>query len=135
MKALTVCQPYAELIASGVKIIENRTWPTPYRGPLAIHAGKSRAWLSDNDAEDYGIVADLIPFGAVVAIADLVDCRRFDDLSRELQRHEHADGPWCWVLANVRRVEPVPFRGAQGLFDIPDTVLAAASSVDQKEPR
>jgi hypothetical protein len=44
-KALTICQPYAELIARGEKVIENRTWPTSYRGPLLIHAGKSREWL------------------------------------------------------------------------------------------
>ena len=47
MKALTICQPYAEMIANHEKPIENRTWPTSYRGPLAIHAGKSRAWLPD----------------------------------------------------------------------------------------
>lgn len=35
MKALTIHQPYAELIRRGEKVIENRTWPTSYRGPLA----------------------------------------------------------------------------------------------------
>lgn len=46
MKALTVCQPYASLIARGKKRVENRTWSTSYRGHLYIHAGKSRKWLS-----------------------------------------------------------------------------------------
>ena len=45
MKALTIHQPYAELIRRGEKVIENRTWPTSYRGPLAIHAGGSVKFL------------------------------------------------------------------------------------------
>ena len=45
MKALTIRQPYASLIATGAKTIETRSWSTQYRGPIAIHAGKSpRTW-------------------------------------------------------------------------------------------
>lgn len=40
MKALTIRQPWASLIAAGVKTIETRSWSTRYRGPLAIHAGR-----------------------------------------------------------------------------------------------
>lgn len=121
MKAVTICQPYAELIARGDKPIENRSWPTSYRGPLAIHAGKSRAWLGDDDERKYG------PFiyGAVVAVADLVACLNIRDAwqwpadHKWLAAHEHANGPWCWVLDNIRRLPtPIPARGAQGLFDI-----------------
>lgn len=113
MKALTVCQPYAELIARGLKPIENRTWYTPYRGPLAIHAGKSREWMDDGDLEAYPDMA----FGAVVAIVELVKCVRLDDLPVSLRHHQHANGPWCWVLEHVRRVvPPVEARGAQGLW-------------------
>lgn len=46
MKALTISQPFASLIASGEKWIENRIWYTSYRGPLAIHAGKGLQYLS-----------------------------------------------------------------------------------------
>lgn len=114
MKALTICQPYAHLIAIGDKLVENRTWPTPYRGPLAIHAGKSRAWLEGGEEYEF---PDMV-FGAVVAIAELVDCVRLEDLPPHLRDHPHANGPWCWVLGDVRRVVPVPYRGQQGLFDI-----------------
>lgn len=120
MKALTVCQPYAELIARGEKWIENRTWPTSYRGLLAIHAGKSREWLGvdDEDAAEYGVDVKAIAFGAIVAVARLVDCRRFEDLTDEMRMHTHANGPWCWVLRDVYRVEPMPIRGAQGLWPV-----------------
>lgn len=39
MKALTLHQPWATLVALGIKTVETRSWYTPYRGPLAIHAG------------------------------------------------------------------------------------------------
>lgn len=41
MKVLTLHQPWASLIALGVKTIETRSWSTAYRGPLAIHAGST----------------------------------------------------------------------------------------------
>jgi hypothetical protein len=40
MKALTLTQPWATLVAIGAKKIETRSWKTSYRGPLAIHAAK-----------------------------------------------------------------------------------------------
>lgn len=113
MKALTICQPYAELIARGEKVIENRTWATSYRGPLAIHAGKSRDWLDDGDEALY----PGMPFGAVVAVAELYDCVRVERLPCELQDNEHANGPWCWLLRNIQRVTPIAQSGAQGLWD------------------
>lgn len=119
MKALTICQPYAELIARGDKLIENRTWPTGYRGPLAIHAGKSREWLGDDDEEAalYGVDVRSIPFGAVVALGRLSGCYRLDELPDYLKDHEHANGPFCFHITDVVRLStPAPARGAQGLW-------------------
>jgi len=123
MKALTVCQPYAELIACGEKWVENRRWPTSYRGPLAIHAGKSRTWLGPTDESLYHNMA----FGAIVAVCRLDACVRFNSITGshdpkmiELAAHEHTEGPWCWVLRDVRRITPVPCRGAQGLWNVPN---------------
>lgn len=41
MKALSLWQPWASLVAIGAKTIETRSWSTSYRGPLAIHAAKT----------------------------------------------------------------------------------------------
>lgn len=148
MKALTICQPYAHLIClpdddDRAKRVENRTWPTSYRGPLLIHAGKSREWLELNDSGDRDELYDLaladMQFGFIIGIADLRDCvekfvlegnapRRFQESSRRrwpwLEMHEHAEGPWCWVLQEVRRFEtPIPYKGAQGLFNVPRKVV------------
>ena len=118
MKALTICQPYAELIARGDKPIENRTWPTSYRGQMFIHAGKSREWLEPEDEERYPRMA----FGALIATARLVDCRRVAELPESLSDNPHANGPWCWILENVNRIHPIPYRGAQGLWDVPNSI-------------
>lgn len=126
MKALTICQPYAHLIClpesdPAHKRVENREWSTNYRGQLYIHAGKSRSWLQEGDEEDYpGMV-----FGAFVAIATLADCVHIDKVGKGmaaqrwpwLESHPHTRGTWCWVLRNVQRVKPLPWRGAQGLWD------------------
>ncbi|MGE3276746.1 MAG: ASCH domain-containing protein [Vicinamibacterales bacterium] len=121
--ALTVCQPYAHLIASGDKPVENRGWPTRYRGPLLIHAGKSRAWLDEGDE----LVCPEMAFGAFVAVVDLVACLPKAEPSQwgawsHLLSHPHTHGAWCYVLENVRRIRPVPARGAQGLWR-PDAEL------------
>ena len=122
MKALTVCQPYAELIARGLKPIENRTWPTSFRGLLFIHAGKSREWMDEDDLDAYPGMA----FGALVATVRLHDCVRVDKLPMELQHNEHANGPWCWILRDVCRIAPIPWRGAQGLWEFPNSVALTA---------
>lgn len=87
MKALTIRQPWASLIAAGVKTIETRSWSTKYRGPLAIHAGLSfhpfddayARLVSAGVAPMDGLVAcssrrtDIVPRGAVVATCTLTD--------------------------------------------------------------
>lgn len=128
MKALTICQPWAHLIVTGEKRVENREWSTKYRGPLLIHAGKSRAWLDDGPEVDEAEMA----FGAVVGIANLAACLHIDTIKSGgysrvnwpwLATHEHARGTWCWILTEVMRYEkPVPYRGKQGLFFIPDNL-------------
>jgi len=129
MKALTISQPYASLIASGEKWIENRTWSTRYRGPLAIHAGRGTQYLSRDELADY-------PTGAIVAVGRLAACvryRRGDDVlardaplcgSRrtwgELVAHPYTEGPWCWVIEDVVRLaRPIPCRGQVGLWTPP----------------
>lgn len=141
MKALTICQPHAHFIAHGPKRVENRTWRTDYRGPLLIHAGKSRKYLRGCGTAHifrcYGLAppsADTaMPFGAIIAVCDLIDCVRLQDV-----HHDHPgvcptdfiEGPWCWIIDHVRRLpEPIPFTGRQMLFDVPDEVVGGQPPV------
>lgn len=129
MKALTVSQPYASLISDGSKFVENRTWQINYRGPIAIHAGLGSKYLTKTELARY-------PTGVVLAIADIAACVHLDEInirahsSSESRRipgtdktwfsahmHAHTEGPWCWILENVRQIEPVRATGKQGLWE------------------
>ena len=141
MKAITLTQPWASLVAVGAKTIETRSWSTNYRGPLAIHAAKG--WKrADRDLllpTGYGGTTNpfyraLSPFvpsvdadrGHVIAIVTLIACRHigWDGLNpMTLTEEERAfgnyqSGRYAWVLDNVRILAaPVPARGALGLWE------------------
>lgn len=131
MKALTISQPFASLIASGEKWIENRTWFTNHRGPIAIHAGKGTQYLTKGQLAH-------VPHGCILATAELVSCvpmKSVREYSKhheqkrqlvpytsrswyEVSEHFHAEGPFCWILENVVALpEPVQINGAQGLWE------------------
>lgn len=121
MPCLTVHQPWAHLIAVGRKRVENRSWSTRHRGPLAIHAGSSRAtWLQHG----HGLSSHELAWGAVIAVARLAalvhvealrDTRSLGEYEW-LRNHEYCAGPWLWVLEDVVRIPPEPATGAQGLW-------------------
>lgn len=112
MKAITICQPYPRLILIGEKPVENRTWYTPYRGDLLIHAGKSREWLGEHDERAAIEAGDPLVFGAIVGRCRLVACLRVEDIMAgkhdqrfpQLRGRAHCHGPWCWVLDEHVRV-------------------------------
>lgn len=132
--ALTVSEPFASLIASGEKRIENRSWPTKYRGPLAIHAGSGTQYLTKKELAGY-------PAGHVIAVANLVACLEFAEIESfnkdyvthklkpqgvqstwaDIAAHKHAEGPWCWILEDVRKLKiPKKIPGAQGIWSFFD---------------
>ena len=128
MKALTIQQPDASLIADGEKWVENRTWACPLwlSGPLAIHAGRGSRYLAAKELAKY-------PTGAVVAVARRVECVRLwrvaedrrstalEELGIDVEEflaHKHTEGPWCWVLRDVVKLAcPIPAKGRQGLWE------------------
>ena len=86
MKALTIWQPWASLITSGIKKYETRSWPTKYRGPIAIHAAKQtdpdvfQGLLCKQKTIEQlikcGITpenVDDLPHGAIIGTAELVN--------------------------------------------------------------
>ncbi len=146
MKCLSVWQPYASLMVVGLKTIETRDWATQYRGPLGIHAAK-RPMTGQEKSLLYGwacrglipstwLDSEPLPCGAILAVVDLCDCIRTEDVRAEDVRRErdfgnYAPHRWAWITRNLRRLPaPFPYRGAQGLFDAqfpqPDTANAIA---------
>lgn len=133
-RALTIKQPWASLIASGVKPVENRTWPIPgtwaHRGPLLIHAGRGfdrMALLLPEAREELEAQSWPeweLPSAAVLAVAEEVVCHRAGPGCCDSPFAE-PEG-WHWVLSGVTALEePVSAKGRLGLWR-PDADLLAA---------
>lgn len=123
MKALSVRQPWAWAIVRGIKRVENRSRRTTHRGPLLIHASRSRASIEDAASVIPDVAdADSLPFGAIVGVVRLVDVVPV----AEIADHPFAIGPWCWMLDDAETFDPIPWPGRLQVFDVPDAVIRRA---------
>lgn len=122
MKALSVQQPWAELIARGVKTLEVRSWRTWYRGPLLIVSSLKVSRLPE--AKRYPDILAEAPRGVTVCTVDLVDIREGKPTDARRACVQPV-GRQVWLLANPTRVPARPAKGKLKLFDLPD---AEASS-------
>lgn len=131
VKALSLWQPWASLIAVGAKKIETRHWSTSHRGPLAIHAAKTRAGFESavSIRSEYlqlcGYCYDAeMPTGVLLCVVDLVDCVSTENLVGKISEQERAFGNYQvgrfgWIMENVRVLPtPVAYRGRQGIFSV-----------------
>ena len=105
MKALSIQQPWASMIASGIKTIETRVWSTEYRGPLLICATKKPE-------------VDGLPVGVALCIVELVDCRTMTEEDQVKACCEIYPRAHSFVLKRLRSVEPFPVKGQLGFFDV-----------------
>jgi hypothetical protein len=147
VRAITVRQPLAWAIIHGGKDVENRTrnLAGSYRGQVAIHAAKAiadRSGWTDPNILAVMLVHDDLPdwsttLGHIIGVADLVDVHLADslgcpDLPPSLTEAHSLCSPWAmrdhWhlVLANPRPLAaPIPWRGALGLWTLPDDFATA----------
>lgn len=127
MKALSLQAPWAWLVIHGGKDVENRTWLTHYRGPIAIHASKK------GSKQDYAYVQAFIrhkclpvilpPYaelnrGGIIGTVELVGCERYHESPWFL-------GPVAFILARPKPLDFIPYKGQLGLFDVPQSVIYA----------
>ena len=144
MKAITVLQPWAWLLATGKKRCETRSWKTNYRGEILLHAGKGdplgmtkgdRGIYANIIGEPYLLNAvnvlryreNKVPFGAIIGKANLVNCMQIDELTAALIKEQHPDeyefgdftpGRYAWMMENaVLFDKPIPASGKQGLWN------------------
>jgi hypothetical protein len=115
--AISVRQPWAWLIVQGWKDVENRTWRTSYRGPIAIHASKTAdpgevaEFLRQLRETDPGATADCLQYGGLVGVAAITSCvTRCDS--------EWFTGPIGWLIRDARPIPFVPLVGRPGIFEI-----------------
>lgn len=150
MKALSVKQPFAGLIAAGIKTLETRTWYTSYRGPLLICASlRAHSLFQSYDYRTgilkldnysaphrYKIPLPLFePSGVALCVVDLIDIVRFDR-NEEMEKAaccDYYEGAWAWQLANPRLVKQVPVKGKIWLFGVEDSIVEFADETIQEQ--
>jgi hypothetical protein len=123
MKALTLYQPWASLIRDGRKPIETRSWPTDYRGILAIHAGKT---VVQDACIHFGYDPVTIERGVVLCTANLVDCIQFTQTFVPPDEcGDYAPGRFGFILtAVVPLLQPIPAKGGRMLWNWTPTTQA-----------
>jgi len=137
VKALTLTQPWATLVAIGAKKIETRSWNTTYRGQLAIHAAKGfpqeaqhlcfqepfRSYLGAYvKLNETYFGSHSFPIGCIIATCNLVEVRKVIGTvvasEHELAFGNYAIGRYMWILENIVALpEPVPAKGALSLWE------------------
>lgn len=139
VRALSLWEPWASLMATRAKSIETRHWHTAYRGPLLICASKHRVlrdlW-DDLDRssfqrgleillkENRRVLPEDLSFGYAVALVDLIDCvptgvlRAGDQIGTDAPFGNFEHGRFGWITRALRRLRPFPVTGRQGLFSV-----------------
>ena len=145
LRALALWQPYASLVADGLKPIETRLWSTGVRGRFVVCATKQLAPRGDY-ARVLGLLeargidpapyrAEVVSRGCALGVASLLDCRPMTP--------EDEPGAWvstlaedgrrrfAWVLAPkpYRLDAPRAVRGFQGWFRVPVAALDGSLSI------
>ncbi len=146
MKTLSFQQPWASLIAAGIKDVENRSWNTDFRGKFLIHASSKRVtksleyelpveWGSEIlNHEDFGNIPDIreLPTSAIIGYVEL------DDIVDNDKSVWAAPGQLHWKLKNAYLFDK-PITGVNGklhFFDYPgidENNLPAAHKVELRK--
>jgi len=117
MKALSLKQPFAELILQGKKIIELRNWNTKFRGEFLIHASKKP---DEKAMEKFGF--ENLPCGFIVGKAILIDVKKYKNEEEHkkdngLHLANEGWGMFGFILKDVERVKSIPAKGKLGFWE------------------
>jgi len=121
VKALSVRQPWAWLICTGYKDIENREWSSGFKGRVYIHAGKMVDWhsqiamLRGEIRIPYRALKEMskqfLALGAIIGEVDIADCVTEST-------SPWFTGPFGFVLRNPQLYEKsIPCKGRLGFFE------------------
>lgn len=120
MKALSLKQPWAELVVSGRKTIEMRKWNTKFRGEFLVHASKN---TNKEREKEFGF--ENLPTGCIIGKATIVDVKKYksqEEFEQDADKH-FAKGWWHpkahgFILTNTQRLEPKPLKGKLNFFEV-----------------
>jgi len=132
MKCLSLWNPWAYWYVSGQKKNETRSWRTNYTGPLLIHAARAFPPEARRFAETERAMQRLpgrLAFGAIIGAVTLMGCRMTEDIAQQITALErlygdYSAGRWAWIACDpIMFKEPIPFKGRQGIFEVPDELI------------
>ena len=108
MKTITLKQPWATLVAEGIKKYEFRSWKTNYRGKILIHAG---AGIEKNEMKTFEDLDLEYPSRRIIAEAELVDCIELDDeindkiiAEKNIAYGSKRRTGFAWKLEKIRKI-------------------------------
>lgn len=117
---LSICQPYTELILSGLKKYETRNYKTNYRGIVFLHSGLKK-WRYEN--KNISVSGTLLK-GFILGYGYITDCIPItQEFINSLPENEkqyglYTVGRYAWKIENVKRIQPIPYKGKMRLFKI-----------------
>ena len=121
MKALSLKQPFAELILQEKKKIELRKWNTKFRGEFLIHASK----IPDKKAmKEFGF--DILTCGYIVGKAKLINVKKYKtkkehDKDKNLHLASNSWGNYGFILKDVKRINKIPCKGQLNFWEFNQT--------------
>jgi len=143
LKALSLKQPFAWLIANGYLLVDDRSWGTQYRGPILIHASKGlyeEYYQYIKRHTDVPIPdRDKLEYGGVVGIAKLVLCSKPGELPAGISREQRAhfggvhQEYYGFLFEQATPLPLMPCAGKLGIFEIDIDKLLAAPPAAQSE--
>ncbi|MBQ6415167.1 MAG: ASCH domain-containing protein [Butyrivibrio sp.] len=129
MKAISLTQPYAELIKNGTKKVETRSWKTDYRGIVYIHASATKVSKESKENTELMKLAGngAMDFGKIICSCNLVDCVKMtDDYVENMKNNNHNEfvagvysaGRYAWIFEDIKALdEPFEMKGHLGLWN------------------
>jgi hypothetical protein len=122
-KCLSLKQPYADLLVSGKKTIEVRTWNPKFRGEFLVHASKN---VDKKACERYKIDPDSVVTGAILGRAILYDVKVYENRNsflRDRKKHfavtDYVHPKYGFLMKRPRRFrKPIVMRGKLGFFNV-----------------
>lgn len=135
MLALSIRQPWASMIMTAGKDIENREWSTRVRGRILVHAAKGCTYAEMAEGLDYAesvtgtrhhATPKTIARGGFVGTVEIVDC-----VKRSMSPWFF--GAYGFVLRDPEPMDFVPWKGQLGFFDVTEEALQAARAAFLEE--
>ena len=128
MKVLSLTEPYATLIKTGIKTIETRSWKTNYRGKLYIHASSTKISKENKNNLALMSLVDIndLNYGNIICSCELVDCIEMtDEFIEDIKKNKneyitgvYSVGRYAWILKDIKVLDKsIKAKGHLGIWN------------------